>query len=232
VDGSPFQNSPFKYGVDLRPLQYSGDFFNLKAGSHLITAVNNFGCETKFAVIIPEPNDATADVLPRDTTIQLGESIQLTSSFGPYPASAVVSYSWSPSLGLSCIDCPNPIVNPYNRITQYVLTITYNNHCVVTSGATIIVENNLQVFIPNSFSPNGDGNNDVFQIYGEGIKTVDLKIFNRWGELMYQTNNQFSGWGGTYKGVLQNPAVFVYDIQITYLDDKKTHRVGSISLIR
>jgi gliding motility-associated-like protein len=139
---------------------------------------------------------------------------------------------WTPSSGLSCIDCPNPLVNPYNRLTEYTLTITYNGQCVVSSSLTVIVDNNLEVYIPNSFSPNGDGNNDVFTIYGQGIKAVELDIFNRWGEKIYESNSQFAGWDGTYKGVLQNPGVYVYNVRITFLDNRTKERTGSITILR
>jgi gliding motility-associated-like protein len=232
IFGVTIQNGPFLFGVDGGPLQFSGDFYGLKAGAHSVLAQNNFGCDTTLQAIVPEPVDATAEILPSDTTLDLGESIQLSSSFSPYAPSTISSYSWTPALGLSCIDCPNPIATPYAKQTQYVLTITYNDHCTASATMNILVEGGKPVYIPNSFSPNGDGNNDIFQVYGAGIKTIDLKIFNRWGELVYQSNNQFSGWDGTYKGVLQNPSVFVYQVAITYLNDKQDKQVGSITLIR
>jgi gliding motility-associated-like protein len=232
VMGQTPQNMPYQYSVDSSQYQFSGDFTGQAAGKHYVVGMNQWGCLTDLTVTIGEPVDAFVSVLPKDTTLQLGESIKLSSSFGPYPQSSIVSYLWSPSLGLSCIDCPDPIVTVYSHKTEYTLIVTYNDHCLAQDSMTVLVENHLQVFIPNSFSPNGDGNNDVFQVYGEGIKTVDLKIFNRWGELIYETNNQFNGWDGTYKGVLQNPGVYVYEVVITYLDDKKISKNGSLTLIR
>lgn len=232
INGLTVQNMPYQFSIDGGPFQYSGDFYNLKAGIHQITTKNYWDCLTTVQAIIPEPAEGVADILPGDTTLQLGESVQFTSTFSPYSSSVINSYNWSPSTGLSCIDCPNPIVNPYNRVTDFVLTITYNDHCVATATVRVLVENNLPVYIPNAFTPNGDGNNDIFLIYGEGIKTVDLKVFNRWGELVFDSNNQFSGWDGSYKGVLQNNAVYSYVANITYLDGKKLQRIGSITLVR
>lgn len=232
VDGQPIQNMPFQYGVDGGALSYSGDIYNLSAGNHMVNAVNHWGCATNIPIVIPEPLNGVADVFPHDTTLQLGESIQLYSTFSPFPASTITSYSWSPSIGLNCIDCASPLVTPFNHLTQYTLTITYNGHCVASTGLTISVENHLKTFIPNSFSPNGDGNNDEFRIYGEGIKLIDLKVFNRWGEKVFETDNQLQGWDGTFKGEVQNPSVFAYWVRITFLDDKKVDRVGSVTLIR
>lgn len=229
--GLTVQNMPYQFSVDGGPLQYAGDFFNIAAGQHTIQAINNWGCTTTHQALVLEPAEGIAEILPHDTTIQLGESVQLISTFTPYSTAAITNYNWSPTLGLSCIDCPNPLVTPYNRSTDFVLTITYNKNCVATATINVLVENSLPVFIPNAFTPNGDGNNDVFQIYGEGIKTVDLKIFNRWGIKVFDSNNQLNGWDGTYKGVLQNPAVFTYVADITFLDNKKVQKVGSITLV-
>jgi gliding motility-associated-like protein len=88
------------------------------------------------------------------------------------------------------------------------------------------------VYIPNAITPNGDGNNDVFFIYGRDIKTVNLQIFNRWGEKVFDSNNQWLGWDGTYRGQPQNTGVFTYKADITFLNEKTKQRIGSLTLIR
>ena len=232
INGLTPQNQPYQFSVDGSPLQFSGDFYNQSAGEHIVEGVNNFGCKTTLTAFVPEPANGFAEILPNDTTLQLGQSIQLNSTFGPFSSNAIVSYSWSPAEGLSCIDCPNPLVTSYARNTDYILTIVYNGLCQATATASISVENNLPLYIPTAFSPNGDGNNDVFQIYGQGIRTIDLKIFNRWGEKVFETTNQFEGWDGTYKGVMQNPSVYTYNVDVTFLDNKKVERKGTVSIIR
>ena len=137
-----------------------------------------------------------------------------------------------PSTGLSCIDCPNPVVSTYSHINNYTVTITYNKGCTVSAATRIIVVGTPPVFVPNSFTPNGDGNNDLFLVYGESIKTVNLKVFNRWGELVFEGESMFTGWDGTYKGQQQPPGVYVYEARITFLDNSQTLRTGSITLIR
>ncbi len=232
VSGLVGQNSPFQYAVDGSPLQFSGDFYNLAAGSHTIEITDYNGCVTDTSASIGMPVAGIAEVLPHDTTMQLGETIQLFSSFTNYPASAVAYYNWTPSTGLSCVDCPNPVVNSYSHINSYTLTITYNKGCTTSDSATVIVIGTPQVFIPNSFSPNDDGNNDLFLIYGENIKTVNLKVFNRWGELVFNSENLLAGWDGNYKGQAQQPGVYVYEAQVTFLDNTQTLRTGSITLLR
>ncbi|MBL0309246.1 MAG: gliding motility-associated C-terminal domain-containing protein [Bacteroidetes bacterium] len=198
-------NRPYQYSVDSGELQLSSDFYNLSSGAHILLAVNQYGCETKHTIVVPEPVDAFASILPSDTIIQLGQSVELQTVFGPYSSSAVTSYSWTPSLGLNCTDCANPYATPYTSNNEYKLLITYNKICTVSASVKVNMESRPEIFIPNSFSPNGDGNNDVFQIYGAAIKTTDLKIFNRWGELVFQSTNQFYGWDGTYKDRFKTP---------------------------
>ena len=232
VKGLVLQNSPYQYAVDGSAQQFSGDFFNLAAGTHNISITNFNGCLTDTSATIGAPIAGLADIYPVDTTIQLGESIQLFSSFTNYPPSSIVSYNWVPSTGLSCIDCPAPVVSTYSHINNYTLTITYNNGCLASASSRVIVIGTPPVFIPNSFTPNGDGNNDLFLIYGESIKTVNLKVFNRWGEKVFDSETQFLGWDGNYKGMPQMPGVYVYEAQITFLDNTQTLRTGSITLIR
>ena len=225
-------NMPYTYTIDNGQVQDTNYFGNLAAGPHEIIATNQFGCPTTIDTTVSQPGPGFATVLPKDTTIQLGQSITLISGFGPFGASSITSYNWVTSEGLNCIDCPYPLATPYSHISEYVLTITYNQHCTASDSARIIVKSNPKFFIPNSFTPNGDGNNDVFEIYGEDIKTVVLRVFNRWGEKVFESSNQFNGWDGTYKGIIQTPDVFTYDAQITFLDNTKTEQHGSITLIR
>lgn len=232
IQGLTIVNQPFEYQIDGGPKQFSGDFYNIGAGEHTVTATNAFGCITTLTAVVPQPLDATAEIMPGDTIIQVGETIQLFSTLSPYPASTIDAYVWGPVSGLSCTDCADPYLTSYARETDYTVTITYNGICTATASMTVIVDNNLEPYVPNAFTPNGDGNNEVFMIYGEGIKYIDFKIFNRWGEQVYETTNQYGGWDGTYKGVMQNPGVYTYNVRITYLDDKEIDRKGTITLIR
>ena len=69
--------------------------------------------------------------------------------------------------------------------------------CYGSTMLYVSVLGHTKTYVPNAFTPNGDGNNDLFQIYGEDIKTVSMKVFNRWGELVYSTTNSLAGWDGT-----------------------------------
>lgn len=225
-------NQPYLYALDGMGNQQLNEFTNVSGGAHQLHIINNNGCTTDTTIMVAQPAEATLEIVPGDTTIELGGSIQLNTSFAPYSASSIVSYTWSPNEGLTCVDCANPTVNSYSKNNDYTLTVTYNGHCTVTATAKVNVAGHPEPFVPNAFTPNGDGNNDVFMVFGEGIRSVDLKVFNRWGEKVYESNNQFDGWDGTYKGAIQNTNVFVYEVTATYLDGKKMDKKGTVTLVR
>jgi gliding motility-associated-like protein len=125
------------------------------------------------------------------------------------------------------------------------LFATDANGCTNSEGTLIVVvdtfDPNLDCFvtyyIPNAFTPNGDGYNDLFFIYGRGVEEMRLRIFNRWGELIFETTDQSQGWDGTYRGELLNPDVFVYELRMNFcdgsrLDSGNSFRKGSVTLIR
>jgi gliding motility-associated-like protein len=211
--------------------QTSNPITALSAGGYSVTAVDVIGCSGSASAIVSEPAPISVDVNPDTLLLPLGGTGQVivTSQNAANPV-----YSWSPSFALSCFDCTNPIVST-TQSGQFVVTVSENIgnvSCQANATLVVIVEPHKPIFIPNSFSPNGDGNNDVFQIFGEGIKFFELKIFNRWGEKIYESNNHLQGWDGTYKGKPQEPQVLVYLIDVVYLDDYTDHKMGSLTIIK
>lgn len=226
-----FVNAPYTYSVDNGATQFSEVFFNLSAGEHTVSISSNNGCITDTTLFVPEPIEGFVEALPTDTTVMAGETIQLASTFINYPATSVSAYVWSPGTGLTCMDCANPTFNGY-ATTTYTLTAVYHNGCIATTTVDIRVDGNPPIYVPNAFSPNGDGNNDVFMLYSQQIATMKLKVFNRWGEKVFESANQFFGWDGFYQGVLQPMGVYTYIVEVTYLDGETATQNGSVTLIR
>lgn len=224
-------NQPYTYNIDNTGNQLSGSFTNLSTGLHQIVIYNNNGCQTDTSYVVAQPAEGTATILYGDTTITLGQSVNLASALNNYNSNVISGYAWLPADGLSCNDCPNPVFNGFAS-TSYSLTITYNNGCVANATTKIFVEGYPPVFVPNAFTPNGDGNNDVFMIYGESIKNIGLMVFDRWGEKVFESSSQFEGWDGTFAGRQLNPAVYVYVAGITYLDGKKMEKKGTVTLLK
>jgi gliding motility-associated-like protein len=104
------------------------------------------------------------------------------------------------------------------------------NSAAVTGTASNPFGNGL--FIPNVFTPNGDGSNDVLFVYGNTIKSLTLSIYDQWGELQFKSTNKASGWDGTYKGTNQPVGVYVYYIEATMNDGQVVKKKGTVTLLR
>ncbi|MCS6935299.1 MAG: gliding motility-associated C-terminal domain-containing protein [Chitinophagales bacterium] len=231
IGGTPSPINGYSYSINGGSYQTSEFFYQLKAGSYQITIRDDNGCTFDTTVTVHEPQPLALDVYPTDSTIKLGASLTLHAQVSNYTAGDINTYVWSPPTGLSCTDCPVTIATPYSH-TVYVLTVNYLQDCSVSRTVRVYVDEGNELFVPNAFSPNGDGNNDVFFVYGSGLAKAEVKIFNRWGELVFDTVNQWEGWDGTYKGVMQSPGVYAYHITATYLNGKEVQKNGSVLLLR
>lgn len=108
------------------------------------------------------------------------------------------------------------------------VSVTYSTSQVVTAVYKIPTV----VLVPSAFSPNGDGINDYLQVFGKGIKTIDMRVYNRWGELIYQTKDADMPWDGTYKGQKCSPGVYAYAVEVTFLDETSQKVSGNTTLVR
>jgi gliding motility-associated-like protein len=161
------------------------------------------------------------------------------SSFAINPTgSPVIDYLWSPATGLSCTTCYNTVTTPKNT-TTYTIKVTDANGCINTDNITIVVIcNDKNVFIPNTFSPNNDGVNDWFFPRGTGLFAIQsMRIFNRWGEMVFQKvnlfpNDQLAGWNGKYNGKTLNADVYTYIIEIVCENSQILSYKGNITLIQ
>ena len=141
---------------------------------------------------------------------------------------------WTPSNGLSCSDCVSPISSTNESITYYVTGIDTNG-CVAKDVVVVNVVPNYIAFIPNAFTPNGDGNNDCFQVYGnkEAWKQFEVEVYDRIGEKVFESNDMNFKWDGTYKGQMMNPTVLVYTIKVIYLNNYSDKLFkGTVTLVR
>ena len=153
-------------------------------------------------------------------------------------SSNVVSYAWTPATNLSCTDCPNPYASP-KFSTVYTVKVTDANGCVSSRNIKLLVIcNDKNFFIPNTFSPNNDGANDRFYPRGTGLDHIQaLRIFNRWGELVFEkrnfpANDAPSGWDGTYKGKAASSDTYIYMIDIICENANIITYKGNVTLIR
>jgi gliding motility-associated-like protein len=169
-----------------------------------------------------------------DKTIPVGNSVTLS----PVVSKDVTTLKWHPSAGLNCVTCTTPVAAP-KQTTTYTLESVNAGGCISRDQVTVFVFcNNANVFVPNTFSPNGDGNNDVFYPRGKGVFSIQsFKIFNRWGDLVYdqmnmQPNDISRGWNGLHKGQPAPQDVYVYLIDIVCENNVVLNYKGNVALIR
>lgn len=150
----------------------------------------------------------------------------------------IATYAWSPSDGLSCNNCAEPVAAP-TKTTEYHVQVTSEFGCMAGDDVTVFVTcDEKQLWLPNTFTPNGDGQNDRFYPHGKGITSVSrFRIYNRWGEVIYDVANMPTddpnyGWDGTYKNQQLKPDVFVYYITAKCSTGEPLEIKGDITLIR
>jgi gliding motility-associated-like protein len=168
-----------------------------------------------------------------DETIALGGAVTLKPT-----RSGITRIEWAHDTTLTCLDCFDPAAHPYYTNTYYATG--YNEYgCSSTDSVTVHVRcNGSLVFIPNSFSPNGDGLNEYFFPRGQGIERMTFfRVFNRWGEMLYErtniaVNDERAGWDGTYKGKALPPDVYVYIMQSTCSTGEILSWKGDISIMK
>lgn len=200
-------------------------------GLHTVSVQDANGCVLVDSVQINvNPNGAPVSASSNPYSIYKGESSQLTATFD-----STYTYIWTPIHALTQANIWNPISKPYSTII-YQVQITDVYGCV-NSDTTIVrvkdfVCDEPYIFIPNAFSPNNDGQNDVLLVRGEVIETMHLSIYDRWGEKVFETEHVNQGWDGIYQGKPADPAVFVYHLTATCVNKAEFKKQGNITLIR
>lgn len=156
-------------------------------------------------------------------TIDYGESVSLNLNNN-------FSYSWTPFTYLSCKNCPKTTSKPEEDIIYYI-TYRDGNRCPLNDSIKINVI--FPLYIPNTFTPNGDRKNDVFFARSHLLKNFEMDIFNRWGNHIFHSEDINVGWDGTYKGNMQQQDVYVWKIRYTKIHSNKIiQKVGHVNLIK
>lgn len=227
-------NSNLKFSLDGQIFSNQNSFDNLSPGNYELHIQATNGCEQNIPFFISEPPQLVVK-LPQDTVICLGDSLLINSQTN---AVQNIDYSWIPIDYLSCSDCPRPFARPIER-QIYTLSIFDENGCSASDLIEIGIESKRRVYVPNVFSPNEDGLNDLFYIFsGAEVKRIlKFQIFDRWGELIFereniQPNSPSDGWNGFFNGQKMNPAVFVWMAEIEFLDGEIQILKGDVTLAR
>jgi gliding motility-associated-like protein len=192
--------------------------------------VNEYGCaySDTFLVNISQfnpPLEAWAD----PPKIYLGQSTQLNVTPGHQ------DYTWVIPTNLSCTMCPDPIANPQRSIL-YQVTAINKDGCKGVADVSVIVVlpkcNEEDVYLPNIFSPNGDGENDILRIRSNFLESVEMYVYDRWGEKVFETKDIQKWWDGTFKGSSVPADVYGYYFVATCTDGQKYAQKGNVTLLR
>jgi gliding motility-associated-like protein len=186
----------------------------------------NLGVKSYVKVVdVPNVTIVAPGQLRSDTTVRFGTPISLK-------ASGAIYYSWSPNYNITSLTAKNVTVTPFKN-TQYILTGYNGGHCMSSDTLNVfVIEDCGEMYVPNAFSPNGDGHNDVLYVRGLCLKTLSFMVFNRWGEKVFETNDVNVGWDGKYHDEDLNTGVFVYRLEGRTYDGKQYTAKGNVTLIR
>ena len=226
---------PYQFYLDNAPPSSSPFYDNLGAGVYTIGVVDRFGCSYEREITINDPDALQLD-LGEDLELSLGQQYTFTPQISTVEN---IAFQWSPADNLSCTDCLQPTFNALESKT-YTLEASGAAGCKVVDQITITVDKNYAVYLPNVFSPNGDGVNDRFTVFSDGARiaqVLHLRIYNRWGHLVFDRQNfapddPTIGWDGRVQSQLAPNGVYIYQVEIEYVDTKIRVFSGDLSLVR
>jgi gliding motility-associated-like protein len=211
--------TPYNSSTMVKPKDSRINYYTLQVS-------DNYGCNFKVydqvKVNMKPPVPAFAG---NDTIATIGVPFQLNATGG-------VSFAWAPPMYLNNPYIPNPIAVLPKDI-RFTVTVEDSAGCAGTSSVLIKAYKDATYYIPNAFTPNGDGLNDTFNAIAPGIvRTFYFRIYNRWGKIMFETQDTRKGWDGTYRGIKQPSAVYVWIIKGVNLKGEMIDRKGMVTLIR
>lgn len=205
---------------------------NLCEGAYNITVSDANSCSYTFTTVIANqgyspPLDATAD----QYYVYAGQSTTLHAQ----TTTNITHYYWSPASSIQGTAMQHPTATP-PQTTTYTVTVVDGWGCVNVDTVTVhvldVICDEPYIYVPNAFSPNNDGVNDILYIYAPMAQDVYFAIYNRWGEMVFVTEDVTKGWDGTFRGKEVDAAVFVYYLKVTCVGKDIFEKQGNITLIR
>ena len=207
---------------------------DLVEGNYEVFVMDSNGCVVSVMGSIVAPDIPIVDA-GEDLTISLGDSIQLSAEVITDQIAEIV---WTDSSTLSCGDCLDPYATTVND-TEYYIAITSADGCTVIDSLLINVDKRRRVYVPNIFTPNGDGLNEFLLVYAgpEADRVEEFLVFDRWGELIYSATDFKPGderfaWDGRFKNKELNPGIFSWMAKVHFIDDEVIVYSGDVSLVR
>lgn len=204
---------------------------SLCVGDYTVVLTDSKGCLDSASVQVPYVDSVPSVIATASQyTIYEGQSTNLFSTH-----SSGYIYDWSPSATLSVNNIPDPVSTPV-QTTEYLVEVTDSNGCKVQDTVLIrvleVTCKEPEIFVPNAFTPNNNNENDVLLVRGNTIESLYFAVYDRWGEKMFETEDQKVGWNGIYKDAEVPPGVFVYYMKAFCYDKSELILKGNITVIR
>lgn len=238
-DGGQGGATPFVYSIDGGASFTLNDIFeNLQPADYEVLVQDANGCQTSYLVSIP-PAQTLVVSLSASGTVDFGGSLQLSPvlNFSPDQVASIV---WSPADGLSCTDCLEPMATPTQDVT-YTVEVTSVDGCTGSASISLtVVLPKGDIYVPNAFSPNADGINDVFTLFAnenEVTEIVSFRVFTRWGESVFegfglQPNDTTTGWDGTFRGKEVDLGVYAWFAEVEMATGERRVLKGEVTVVR
>ncbi|HTD94109.1 MAG TPA: PKD domain-containing protein, partial [Chitinophagaceae bacterium] len=206
----------------------------LNSTEYTVTGYDEYNCYSDTKTVNVTVHDLPTVNVGADREVIYGSENELKSIY----SSDVTKWSWSPPDYLSCTTCPAPVSRPYGSM-DYILTVSNNYKCLAKDTVHIKgICTDGNIYIPTAFTPNNDGNNDLFTVNGYGVsRIISFRVYNRWGEVVFMKkdfhpNDNSSAWNGRFKGVEAPTGVYVYFVEMECALGERFERKGSVTLIR
>lgn len=196
---------------------------NLCTGMYTVTLSDDNNCTVDYTADIKSSVPFTATVTTSAASIYQGESAVLSSGNGAV-------YAWLPNTWLQSSTGSSVSVSPMED-ASFCVKVTDSRGCVDTACVDIVIKCG-EVFIPTAFSPNSDGHNDELKVYSNCLQEILLRVYDRWGEIVFEGTDVSTGWDGTYKGSMLNAGVFVYQLSAKTKNGDTVTKKGNITLVR
>lgn len=190
---------------------------------YYVTGTDEYGCSNGDSVWVDLYPLAYIQASP-DVYAFYGDLIELSAT-----STTTGPYIWSPAEYLSCVVCTNPIANPDQNF-GYMVSYIDENGCKASDSVYIYYD--PIIYVPNTFTPNDDSMNPMFMARGGNIKTFEMLIFDRWGELVFTSNDLNIGWDGTFEGNICQDGTYIWKIKLSDFTDQEFDYVGHVNLIR
>jgi gliding motility-associated-like protein/uncharacterized repeat protein (TIGR01451 family) len=235
IDATTGGYAPYFYSLDNSTFESNTTFDDLSIGSYVLYTKDSYGCRGQVPFRINQPTFVLDIEAPTDARLLIGEQIRVDMQQNTLTP---VKYEWTPSTGLSCANCKTPVIQ-LSETTTYTIKGTDILGCTDSTTFTVQVDEDNRFYIPNAFSPNAYGENELFMIYSPGdvVRVKSMQVYDRWGELVFHQNDFLPNltahsWDGTFNGQALNAGVYIYKFELELLGGTTKVVMGDVTLIK